>query len=465
MNTDRYAVAYGLDVSCQPPTLCRLVARGEPQLMPWPPADATAQAAFQSEIRRGEAALAVAVPATQTILRRLVAPFASLRKAEHVWPSLLDMELPFPIEAAQCDFSPAEIRDEKASTLACAIRRSDLDAFLQSLATQGIEPTHGDAEAVALWEEHLFETPPIHANRPVLLIHLALDHVTVLRGTGAHLDSAHVLRTAPETLDSALWAHRLRPLVVAAPANHAGPTAADDASSPAPLTVWWTGPGADSPATLDRLRRALQPVAADLRHETHRAPAAFLSRALARCALTGRGVEFLSPPYAPPARIRRSVRHQRHQLVGILVLSLAILALNATIRQRFRTENDALQQALQASAAQLVSSPIIPGEELLMAQRALDRDRDAWQAVNTARLPSNREIRFLELLQTLANRQVEFSRISFTPAGIEAEGLAPALADVEHVPGWALRATAQRQGSATADRIAFTLKGEWPHEE
>lgn len=435
MSADRYPVAYGLDLSASPPVCWREPARGTAKAVAWPPDEA-----IRRELAKGTAALAIAAPARATVVRQLEAPFASARKAARVWASLLDMDLPFPVEAARCDYAPLPPAAGKARALACAVRRADLDAFLDDAAEAGAVPAFCDAEALALWNEHLRDAPPSGADRIRLLVHAAADHVTVLRGCGRELGTVHVLRSAPAALPAAQWRARFRQIAFS--------------SGDAPTDVWWSG-SADAAALRDALSG--EP---GLRHETHRDPATFLARALARRAADGQCAALLPPDRLPPAIVRRRQRRLRAVWTAAAAASILVLALNAAVRCRFRAEDARLQAQLSEAAAALTDAPLVPGQEVLMAERALAADAPAWDAMHAARTADPRAPYALAVLRELAGRDVRFSRVTWSPAGLDIAGDAPSARAVENLTGWTPNATVQP--SPDAGRVTFRLKGEWP---
>lgn len=441
MSMARHGTAYGLDLSASPPACCRATARGGAKAVPWPPDEDTLR-----ELREGRAVLAVAAPAKATVVRRLEAPFASARKAARVWPSLLDMELPFPVEAAQCDYVPVPSVGGNARALACAVRRADLDGFLREAAASGAEPAFCDAEAFALWNQHLREAPPASAERAILLVHAAASHVTVMRGHGRGLESVHVLRSAPSALSAAQWKARFRQLA-------AGATGGDG-----PTDVWWSGAG-DVPGSPDALRAALSGEPG-LRHETHRDPAAFLARALALRALGGECATLLPPDREPSAIVRRRRARLRAIWAAVAAVSLAAIGLDAAVRFRFRAEDGRLQTRLAAAAAALTDAPPVPGQEVLLAERAIAADAPAWEAVRAARSPDPRAPFALGILRELAGRGIRFTHVSWSPAGLDIAGDAPSARAVENLSAWTPNASVQP--SPEAGRMGFRLKGEWP---
>ena len=427
----RHPAAYGLDLAADPPVCLRASSRGVLRAVPWPPDDAA-----RRELERGTAVLAVAAPAPCTVVRRLVAPFASARKASRVWASLLDMDLPFPVEAARWDWTPAEPDSGKAAALAAAVRRSDLDAFLRAAAANGAAPARCDAEAPALWDAHLREAPPSNPDRAVLLVHAAADHATVLRGRGRRLESAHVVRAAPATLPAGRWLARLRPLA-AVPEGEGGP-----------VDVWWSG----AEEVIDSLRAALAALPG-LRHETHRDPGSFLARALALRAVEGRSADLLPPDLLPPAVVRRARARSRTLHLAVAAVAILALGLNAAIRWRLRAED-------AEAAAALTDAPLVPGQEVLVAERAIAADAPVWDAVRTARTPDSRAPFALAVLRELAGRGARFTRASWSAAGLDIAGDAPSARAAENLSGWTPNASVQP--SPEAGRVAFRLKGEWP---
>ena len=115
----------------------------------------------------------------QTILRCLQTPFTAPRKAAGVWATLLDVDLPFPVEAAACAYTPPRREASGTAVTAAVIRAIDLDAFEETCRESGCEPTHCDAEALALWSQIAHEAPPARAETPRAVVWLAPDHVTL----------------------------------------------------------------------------------------------------------------------------------------------------------------------------------------------------------------------------------------------------------------------------------------------
>ena len=90
----------------------------------------------------------------------LRADSASRAKAEKVFPSLLDIQLPFPLE--DCLYQFVEFRrtsEGMVSALVCAARREAIQACLDRYQAQGADPMLLDHEGLALWTQSLVEWP------------------------------------------------------------------------------------------------------------------------------------------------------------------------------------------------------------------------------------------------------------------------------------------------------------------
>lgn len=457
--------AYGFDVAGGRRIGVRAVRHGVPQALPAVAQDSEeARRALQAvarDVEKGVAALAVAAPAAQTVVRRLRAPFASAKKAAKVWASLLDVELPFPVESAVCVYG--ESRVEKGGTLAIAsaVRRSDLAAFDEACRAAGFDPTHCDAEALALWSQQAVEAPPARAELPRVLVWLAADHVSVVRGRGAEFMAAHVLRASPlgdgAPAFEALWASRA-PQILRAHLAETGGTDVD---------LWWAGPGAGDEALMARLRRAV-PADFGVRHEIHRQPASFLARALARRAADGTGVNFKSGEWTHPAIARANARGLKRAVLGVVAASLVVLALNAGEAVLRRQRIDALQRQLTEEARAIAGDPVPFRQERLIVERAISRRDEEMQPFRTAADAVGLEGRLLGVLAAAESLGVEFSRLGLSPAALSIDGSAA------HVDGGGTFAERLREldwsvqsdspGRTPEGRQRFILKGTVGHE-
>lgn len=455
-----FQMAYGLDMADGQWILAQCARRGVAQVKLAAPADSPemrhALQAVQTDVEQGRAALAVSAPAAQTIVRLLRAPFPSLAKAARIWPSLLDVDLPFPVESAATGYAQPRVAQGQATTLAAAIRRSDWTAFEEPCRAADCLPTHADAEALALWEQQGVEAPSTRDDASRLLIWLAADHVTIVRGRGRDWLGAHILRGSPQQAGAGdfvgLWAARLPSIVAAQAAATAGAT----------MDVWWAGPGAEDAGLVARLREAMSALG-PMRHETHPQAASFLARALARRAAGNGGINFKQGEDTHPA-LRRAARRQRQRAyAGVGIAALVVLALNVGERQLRHQRVAAAQQRLTQLAESITGGVVARGQELLLVERALAKRDDDTRAFREAMEENGLETRLARVVQDAADLNVEIGRLSMSPAALTLQGHVPSIQALETFAeklrgaGWQVQA--DTSGAALDGRPQFVLKG------
>jgi len=221
-----------------------------------------------------------AMPARECFSRWLDAPLASQVKARKVFPALLDIQLPFPVESCVCDFLQTHRTAERhVRTLAVAARVADVQRRIERFQEQGWDPHGLDHEGLALWTQSLDEesdpTARPGAERRVV-VYLGRDRWTVALGRGRKFAGSHALRAGDRD-------HLRRVLKSAWPAEA---RTEEPATAAAPVRWAWAGPCAADPQTAPDLRRTVEnewPGSSLL----HAEPETFLARALAARALCG----------------------------------------------------------------------------------------------------------------------------------------------------------------------------------
>ena len=249
------AVAYGLDRTAGRLVVARSV-RGRPAVLlhdgaPGAPGAAEALAAARADVLAGKAALAIAAPPAATFIRELRTPISSPAKAARVWASLLDLELPFPVEqAAHFAAPPRKLPEGGLATCAAAIRADDLQGALADADAAGIPATHVDALAPALYDALTRTAPPARGDAQRAVVWIDDAFVAVARGTGAAFGRAHLWRASPLAGGGPA---AFLPLWQARAATYLEPPGGD---AKAPLDVYFAGPGAADAALVAQLAAA-----------------------------------------------------------------------------------------------------------------------------------------------------------------------------------------------------------------
>jgi len=463
-----YKTAYGAETSPGRIVWVRALRRGVPQiLLVSDPDSDEARRLLQSvtrEVEKGAAILALSAPASQTVIRPLRAPFASVKKAGKVWASLLDVELPFPVESALCRYSEARVENGGTTAIAAAIRRSDLDAFDDAAQASGFSFTHCDAEALALWSQQGVEAPPVRNELPRAVVWLGHDHVTISRGRGTTFMAAHVLRSSPmaeseegQRAFETLWATRMRQILFA----HLTESEATE------MDLWWAGPGAEDEKRVARLRQAL-PSDIPLRQETHRQPTSFLARALAHRAMDGNGVNFKSGERMHPAVRRKQTQGLKRAYVAVVAAASLVLLLNGA-ESMLRTHHIvSVQRQLTEAAQSITGQPVPHGQETLLVERAISRRDEETQPFRNALDADGVEGRFAHVLEEATALDIEISRLSLSPLVLSINGSATSIQAIEglaerlRAKDWTVQS--DTPGQTPEGRQRFILKGTASHE-
>lgn len=365
-------LAYGVDLS---PGAVRIVRasrsrkglRTEQVLAAALPAETEAARAamtsIQAEVLAGDAVESVALTALDVFTRWLQTPFPVAAKARKVLPSLLDIQLPVPLE--QCAWVIAEegrSDNGKVRLLTAAVRLTDARKRLDEARSLGLDPAVLDHEAFALWS-HLQQVRPAAPAQARVLLHMGPAAGLLLVGKGDTLQAAHALRSAPPAGEKAVgaWSVRVRQVL-----RSQGLT---DASE----IAWiWSGPGAADAAA----REALQAALGDLpvRFACVEAPETFLAEALAvrRLEPTALACNFRRDALAHPFSARHTARRRRRAFLAAAAAAAAVCAVNLAWLQALKHRNQQMQEALTRLAQEVSGLETVPrGQEVFAVQQAL----------------------------------------------------------------------------------------------
>jgi hypothetical protein len=404
--------------------------------------------------------VAAALPAHTAFVRRLRAPFASLAKAEKVWPSLLDIELPFPLDSAVYVFlNSARTADGQTETLAVAARRADVEAWQARLDQAGWRPWYLDHEGLALWSRSVAEQPLAKPGAR-MVCYVGHDRTALAWGRGSELHAASGLRlgahelTDPERGPAALrnWAQRINSFR-RAQAMIAGES-----------VQWaWCGPGVTRPDRLAALAAALD-LSADIKSFTHREPDTFLARAVAARALVPESstCSLLPDDRVPPMLARLRSRRARRAPLALAAAALLLLGVNVGWTTWLNHRRDQLQEAVQQRAVELSGTTQLPrGQEVLVTERALAEQAPTLVPFRQAFTPSLLSVANL-LLSQAARHGMTLESVTLSEHNVTCRGTVvdwnhgEALAAALSLAGWLPEV--ERREAAASERVAFTLK-------
>ncbi|MGI5870348.1 MAG: hypothetical protein ACOX9C_13020 [Kiritimatiellia bacterium] len=155
--------------------------------------------ALAARLADGSRCSAAATPAA-CLLLSLQPPDLPESKLVRILPSLLDMQIPFPLSECQSAFT----RQGKAWQ-AHAIRQSDLAEQLESLRQIGCNPARIVPPAAVAWAQTLIEFPPQTDDEPRALFLCGSSQTLLATGRGSVLERQTVFKT-----DAAEFPRRLR---------------------------------------------------------------------------------------------------------------------------------------------------------------------------------------------------------------------------------------------------------------
>ncbi|MBL7076908.1 MAG: hypothetical protein ISS31_05500 [Kiritimatiellae bacterium] len=341
----------------------------------------------------------------ESFTRWVEAPYGSASKARKVFPTLLDIQLPFALDNCVHTFIDVE-RTEQGSCrgLAAAARRTHVTEKLAACDARGLDPMVLDQAGLALWTQALRELPPADLAAPRVVAWLDDTHLTLVKGQGTQFASAHTVR-ADDT-------DRIRHLV--------GATEPDAA----PAAWVWCGPAA-TPERVDALWQALGGPGT---RQTVDAPSAFLVRAVAARAL-------LPGPYRCNLRCadithadlsRRDRRRGMRTLA--LALSAAVLLAAAdgfalwTLKTRTRDVEQGVSEQIDALAGYHVTAR--GRDALRTVQDAVQERKDAMAPFLTAMEPSL-ITQLVQLMETAGANGLYLDTVQLSKERTEVRGTSP----------------------------------------
>lgn len=417
------------------------------------PDDASAYGMFLAEARQPDAAVVGVIGVGESLTLWLTAPFTSLRKIQKVMPSLLDVQLPFPLDSCQYYFPQVRrMPNGTSGALAAAARRESVVGLLEKYRAREIDPLVLDHEGLALWTQSVAEIPPQPNAYRVVFFHNA-DCMTLVIGEGLRYLNAHSLRNASLAGAAVTLAERILRII--------------RAEVPPGVSIQWTacGDGVKDRALVQDLHRQLAgewPGTLAF----HQEPETFLARAI--------GVRFLTKgPWRCNLRTGGLVhpavmRHQRKTALtaaGLMLLAgLVLCGLDLSLRLasawRFRAANAAVTTCATELAP---GARIAYGQEVSEVQKVLDRKAEREAPFLTAFTPSL-AIQLAAVVQAGQAARIDFETLSLKPGRLMLTGAADnwdqceSLAEKLKQLGYAV--TLERKDTSGENQVRFAVQGE-----
>jgi hypothetical protein len=387
--------------------------------------------------------------AREAVIQRIKAPFPSVRKARRVWPTLLDVEIPFPVESCRTAFiDAARTPGGSVEVLAAACRTNALEDRLRHWNERGIDPAAVESELPVLWESSLRIDPAAPGLRRAA-VYAGPDRVSVALGSGGRIESgaAFDAEILPEAAVDRIE-QRCRGLWGMADLGGA--------------VITLTGPALVDPALRDRWREAAERTGA--RCVAAERPVTDLAETAARRMLDGcaAGGNLRTGPLEHPLWRRRRDARRLHRAATLLAAGLALCAANALWARAVEGARLRIDRARDRAAAAVIGGAAAPrGQEVWFARGEADRGAagrtrlERYWEPTAARLLRDVLAAATEAGSTLEQASLRENELILRGAAVDWE--APdALLDAARSHGWDGRI--ERQDAGRTEQVFFVLR-------
>jgi len=379
-------------------------------------------------------------------------PFASKSKALKILPSMLDVQLPFPLE--ECCYCFAQFRKKSSrsfSVLAVASRRDAVRKRIGAYQAAGIDPVIIDHEGLALLGRSLAESPP-QADSNRALISLEPGRLAIVIGSESYFVNAHSLQipTEPDAATQADIANRIRRILRAE-------------LPPKKNTEWmFCGPKARQTEVVNSLYNLLKtewPGPLTL----HDSPEYFLPRALADRALAHDSCNLRRDELAHPALLAETRKHLTRSLFVFLLAGLMLIGFNLAWQAIASIQFSSAKKTIASLCGELCPGRTITyGREVLEIQPAIQkRLADFAPVLNAFNQPLS--ISLAGIINAGREADLNYTRLELSRDRILITGTADDWDYCDHllkyVRALGYKAEIERQEAEDDDGVHFTLKG------
>lgn len=351
--------------------------------------------------------IAASLSCRESFTRLLRTPVLPRYKIAKILPTLLDIQMPFPVEECVCEFVP--IRDGRKATqdvLAICARSEHVAKKLESLKEAGIEPLVLDQQGVALWALACREIPPPRDGIRVVL-YFGPDQWAMALGRAGALRGTHSLRSGD--------AGQVRRILH----SYSLPDSVTGDRNPGGVDWVLTGPNAEDRDFVAQVSVSLTQGAGDS-FRTIDKPSEALARGLAVRALLGDALScnFRKGPYAHAGALRRDLHLQR-MAAGLCLLAALLLAGTSVsvewiVKRRVQQANILFQN----TCSELAGFPVAAKGELALTilSREMESRAARLRPFAAAFEPSLLD-RISGVVKVAAERSMDLEALTLTSSG------------------------------------------------
>ncbi len=459
-------VCYGIDVSGSRVVVVRSMRSGkdithETRFSGAPGDVDTVAQNIRGEVDENRAAVAAALPVQDSTTRWLSTPFPSVQKARKVLPSILDVQLPFPLEHCVYGF-PALEASENGTIRALAVvgRVTDVEQRLEQLQGVGFDPVILDHEGLALWTQGQIEMPAAPDTLRVIA-YAGYDRTVLVIGRGSEYRGSYGSRYGwSPVLDARISDEVPGVTDLLARIRLVLRTHVTAVAEQGAIDWVWVGPGAEAGSAIQHVEERLS---LPRKGRTAQEPSTFLCRALCTRALqdglmrwnfrldTRSHSQFRAWVYARCKRVA----------VTYLVAGLLLCALNIGWLAHLHYRDARAQSRLEEQARAIAGSErLVRGQEMLVAERA-KTEQDALSAPFRKALDPRLTTLLHEVLRTTRETGLAIESLSLREGEIWIRGFTDDWDRVDlfserfQMPGWEV--SVDRQDALMDERVRYQI--------
>lgn len=423
------------------------------------PQNDTAWIAVAERIRAdqisGRAMVAVLVPAADSFIRPLMAPFPSVKKAAAVMPSLLDVQLPFPLD--QCVYRFANLHSPAGGNVravAVAVPHDRLRQTLDLFQSMKVDPEFVEQEGLVLWRHAAAWRAP-DPGRSRVVLYLGRDRTVVVAGKNdapvSSLGTRSVWQAGADSAAAEKLASRIR--------QHLAGAISGDTIASVEFVV-----AGSAAAAADELRARLE-AGAGCWHVMPENGEGLAGTLAAGILEPDAWTENLRAGSMTHANVVRRERATAFRTGAIVAGSAALLALATAASSHYvEARHATLQAAVRDVAAEITGATYLPrGQELFLARQHVETSGDAHRVFREWIEPDAYPL-FDELVRTAGELGVTYETLSVRSSSVLARGTCADWNDTEKLTrvlsdhGWTVET--ERKDAGDDERVHFIVRAQ-----
>lgn len=366
------------------------------------------------------------IPCRYSFTRWLHVPFRNHSKIMKVLPSLLDVELPFPIDDAVYSFPIFKRSGHSTYALSVGALKKDIVSTMEKISEYRINPNVIDHQGLALWTQTITELPSerIGSNALRILMYLAKNNSAIVVGQGTEFISAHALNSEEPSeirrIVRIILSHLLENISTDKKNSHMPPLHEKFLYK----IVWvWCGSGTEDKHGLSTLQNETNAIKQG-EHIIHDNPADFLLRGLITRALR-RNIETCDLSLDAETKLRRiHTKQSTYSAVSFLLSGFLLFAVGTFMRstaqsklRKVNTEFSQLSRELNAVEGTTGADAVLTASRATTAK--IETFRPFMEYFKQSMIDE-----IYELVYTARSNNLYYETVSVNNSAIEITGIA-----------------------------------------